>query len=311
MKPVYIGTSGWSYKGWEEAFYPSGIPKTRHFEYYLTQFPTVEINLTFYRLPTERTIRNWRTKAPQDFIYALKGSRFITHMKKLVNLGDALNKFFARVDPLGPLMGPILWQLPRLLKKDTARLADFLQRLPKDHRYALEFRHPSWLAEDTFALLQQHRIAHVSLSSGAMPANLTVTADFIYLRFHGLSGGAAHDYTIAELQPWAAHILNHPDKTVFAYFNNDMNTRAPQNARQLMEMVGSRAAKPSTPPNHLFKPRPPTHSRLVKGSGPDFSRRRGPVDGDCNQDPKSIPKVSTTPLLLGGEGRDEGEPSPH
>jgi uncharacterized protein YecE (DUF72 family) len=255
MKPVYVGTSGWSYKGWEKAFYPTDIPKNRHFEYYLSQFPTVEINLTFYRLPTQRSFREWRDKAPSGFIYALKGSRFITHMKKLANLDGALENFFARIDPLKPRMGPILWQLPRLLKKDTRRLADFLQRLPKGLHYAMEFRHPSWLDDEIFALLRQHRVAHVWVSSGSMPANLTVTAGFNYIRFHGLSGGAAHDYTVAELKPWAEHILNHPDKTVFAYFNNDLNARAPHNARQLMEMVGPRAEKAFSQPTDLLKPR--------------------------------------------------------
>ncbi|HZQ46227.1 MAG TPA: DUF72 domain-containing protein [Verrucomicrobiae bacterium] len=244
MKPVYIGTSGWSYKGWEKAFYPPDIPKSRHFEYYLTQFPTVEINLTFYRLPTKDMTQDWHDKAPKRFLYTIKGSRFITHMKKLSHLGNALDKFFDRLKPLKKHMGPVLWQLPSMLKKDPARLAGFLEQLPANHRYAVEFRHPSWLDDDIFVLLRKHRVAHVSVSSGGMPMNLMVTTDFIYLRFHGLSGGAAHDYTSAELEPWARHICGNPGKTVFAYFNNDVNTRAPNNARTLMKMAGARAVKP-------------------------------------------------------------------
>ncbi|MDB6109330.1 MAG: hypothetical protein JWR69_1080 [Pedosphaera sp.] len=241
MKPVYIGTSGWSYKGWDKTFYPAEVPKRRQFEFYATQFPTVEINLTFYRLPLPATVQGWREKAPPGFLYAIKGSRFITHMKKLANIDGALDKFFERLQPLKRQTGPILWQLPWLLRKDPARLENFLKRLPRGYAYALEFRHPSWLDDDIFQLLRRHAVAHVSLSSGGMPINLTVTADFIYLRFHGLAGGAAHDYTRSELEPWAAHIGAHPDQTVFAFFNNDLNTRAPINARMLMEMVGERA----------------------------------------------------------------------
>ncbi len=244
MKPVYIGTSGWSYKGWEKTFYPLEIPKIRHFEYYLTQFPTVEINLTFYRLPTTGMVQDWHDKAPKRFIYAIKGSRFITHMKKLSHLGNAVDKFFDRLKPLSKHIGPVLWQLPALLKKDVARLAHFLQRLPKNRRHALEFRHPSWLDGDIFALLRRHHVAHVWVSSAGMPMNLTVSTDFIYIRFHGLSGGAAHDYTVPELKLWARHICGHPENKVFAYFNNDVNARAPDNACKLMEMVGARAVKP-------------------------------------------------------------------
>lgn len=244
MKPVYIGTSGWSYQGWEKAFYAPDIPKSRHFDYYLTHFPTVEINLTFYRLPTRNMAQVWHDKAPKRFLYAIKGSRFITHMKKLAHLGNAFERFFEPLEPLNEHMGPVLWQLPTLLKKDAARLADFLQRLPKNHRYAMEFRHPSWLEDDIFDLLRKYRIAHVSVSSAGIPTNLTVTADFIYIRFHGLSGGAAHDYTTAELKPWARHICSHPGKKVYAYFNNDISARAPNNACKLMEMIGARAVKP-------------------------------------------------------------------
>ncbi len=243
MKPVYIGTSGWSYKGWEKVFYPADLPRNRHFEYYATQFPTVEINATFYRLPAKNMVKGWHDKAPGGFIFSVKGSRFITHIKKISHLDGALDKFFLRLKPLKERTGPVLWQLPPFLKKDAARLADFLKRLPKRRRHAVEFRDPSWLEDDIFALLKKHRVAHVSLSSGRMPANLTVTADFIYIRFHGLSGGAAHDYIKAELGPWARHIRKHRDKTVFAYFNNDGNVRAPDNARLLMALSGRRAVK--------------------------------------------------------------------
>jgi uncharacterized protein YecE (DUF72 family) len=243
MKPVYIGTSGWSYKDWGKAFYPKGLPKTDQFAYYASQFPTVEINNTFYRLPTLKAVADWSAQAPAGFLYAVKGSRFISHMKKLANLGDGLHNFFNRIESLQDRIAVILWQLPRMLRKDAARLNDFLHNLPEGYRYAVEFRHASWLDEEIFSILRKHHAAFVSLSSAGMPRDLTVTTDLIYIRFHGLAGGAAHDYTRQELEPWAEFIRQHPRHTVFAYFNNDINTRAPGNARTLMEMVGARSVQ--------------------------------------------------------------------
>ncbi len=243
MGRILIGTSGWSYKSWENTFYPPGVPTTRHFDFYATQFPTVEINLTFYRLPTANMVQGWRDKAPPGFVYAVKGSRFITHMKKLAHLDGALAKFFDRLRPLEKRIGVILWQLPPMLRKDPARLEDFLRKLPATYRHAVEFRHASWLEEDIFKLLRRHRAAYVNLSSLAMPMDLTVTSNLVYIRFHGLAGGAAHDYTRAELKPWAEHIRRQATRghTVFAYFNNDANVRAPANAKLLIQMTESPA----------------------------------------------------------------------
>lgn len=240
MNPVYIGTSGWVYKGWEKAFYPEDIPAKQHLEFYASQFSTVEINATFYRLPTLKMVKAWHDLAPKGFLFAVKGSRYITHMKKLANLGGGLNKFIRRIKLLKEHLGPVLWQLPPFLQKDVHRLDRFLARTPKSFRHAVEFRHPSWYADDdALEVLRKYQAAHVSLSSMGMPMNLAVTSDFIYIRFHGLEGGFAHDYTRDELEPWAAHIRHHAraGRTVFAYFNNDMNVRAPANATMLRTMV--------------------------------------------------------------------------
>ncbi len=247
MQKVHIGTSGWSYKSWEKTFYPPDLPKSRHFDFYATQFSTVEINLTFYRLPTPAMVQGWRDKAPPGFVYAVKGSRFITHMKKLANLDGALERFFERIEPMKSRIGVILWQLPPMLRKDPPRLEDFLSQLPRNYSYAVEFRHPSWLAPDIFELLRRFDAAHVSVSSLGMPMNLTVTSELVYIRFHGLAGGAAHDYTQTELQPWARHICHQADcdRQVFVYFNNDANVRAPGNARLLRDMVGRRRGEPA------------------------------------------------------------------
>ncbi len=242
---IYIGTSGWSYKSWEKTFYPTDVPVRRHFDFYATQFPTVEINLTFYRLPTPAVVGGWRDKAPPGFVYAVKGSRFITHMKKLANLDGALDRFYEHINPLKDQIGVVLWQLPPHLKKDIPRLEAFLERLPRTYRYAVEFRHPSWLENDVFDLLRRYHAAQVSISSLAMPMNLEVTSDHVYIRFHGLELGAAHDYTPDELAPWAAHIRRQAraGRTVFAYFNNDANVRAPGNAKLLMQMTSSEPAR--------------------------------------------------------------------
>ena len=244
---VYIGTSGWVYKSWDKAFYPSDIPKSAQFEFYASQFNTVEINNTFYRLPTLRMTRGWRDKAPPGFVYAVKGSRFITHMKKLVNLDGALDKYFGWLKPLQARVGVVLWQLPPWLHKDLARLEGFLTRLPREYRHAVEFRHPSWLERGTFTLLRRFHAAHVSVSSLAMPMDLTVTSRLVYIRFHGLKGGAAHDYTRRELEPWAEHVRQQAEqgRKVFAYFNNDANVRAPANAKLLMEMARGKAETPA------------------------------------------------------------------
>ena len=242
MGRLFIGTSGWAYKGWAGAFYPAGLAGAKQFAFYSTQFQTVEINATFYRLPTEKAVRNWHAQAPEGFLFAVKGSRFITQMKKLNVTKPSISIFFARIGPLHEHLGPILWQLPPHFHKNIERLRKFLRQLPRKFRHAMEFRHPSWLDDEVFGLLQEHRIANVGVSSMAMPMNLTMTTDFIYLRFHGLAGGAAHDYTAGELEPWAAHCRSalRNRRTVHAYFNNDWNARAPENARELFRLVKGR-----------------------------------------------------------------------
>lgn len=246
MKPcVYIGTSGYSYKSWDKTFY-GDTPRKLQLEFYATRFPTVEINATFYRLPSERLVVGWRDRVPSGFRYAIKGSRFITHMKKLADVEEGLDRFFAAVAPLKSRIAVVLWQLPRVLRKDGGRLARFLENLPREYSHALEFREPSWYSPEIFTLMRRHGVAHVALSSGAMPRDLTVTARMIYIRFHGLEGGAAHNYTRDELRPWAKFMIEQAakGKQVYAYFNNDVNVRAPENARMLMEMVGNAAAPP-------------------------------------------------------------------
>jgi uncharacterized protein YecE (DUF72 family) len=242
---IYIGTSGWMYKSWANSFYPKGCPAKRHLAFYVTQFPTVEINATFYRLPQETAFQAWCKAAPQGFLYAVKGSRAVTHLKRLKPGAKSFDLLLHRSRLLGAELGPLLWQLPPNFTKNTERLTQFLRRLPRRFAHALEFRHDSWLDEEISKLLKRYRVANVSVSSQAMPMHLEVTSNFVYVRFHGLKGGSAHDYTDHELGPWAEHLRHCARQGLkgFVYFNNDVNTRAPLNAQRLMEMVGKYAVK--------------------------------------------------------------------
>ncbi len=244
---IHVGTSGWMYKDWHDAFYPEDVPKAALLEYYSRQFTSVEINATFYRLATANAVKNWREKIAGDFVYSVKGGRFITHMKRLTDPELALQRFFERIEPLQSRLGPILWQLPPTLSRDTDLLKTFVGHLPLRYRHAIEFRHPSWLRADVFDVLQKYDIAQVWISSLAMPRRFDVTTDFIYLRFHGLEQGYRHNYTRDELSPWAHQLLTRSKQGLraFVYFNNDGNARAPENAKLLREMLGKHACLPS------------------------------------------------------------------
>ncbi|HEU4413043.1 MAG TPA: DUF72 domain-containing protein [Polyangiaceae bacterium] len=246
---IYVGTSGWVYKSWAATFYPKRVPAKRHFAFYAEHFPTVEINASFYRLPEASTFRGWREQAPECFVYAVKGSRTVTHFYKLAPGAKSFDLLLERAAGLGPKLGPVLWQLPGGFGKDARRLADFVATLPRHLRHAIEFRDPSWLDAETSAILRRAGVASVALSSLAMPPNTELSADFAYLRFHGLEGGAAHDYTDRELEPWAELLRGCARRGVdaYVYFNNDVNVRAPFNALRLMDMVGAAAVRPAGP----------------------------------------------------------------
>jgi len=243
MGRVWIGTSGWSYKEWAKGFYPEGCRD--ELAYYVTQFATVEINATFYRLPTHAMVKKWREKAPDGFVFAVKGSRFITHMKKLTHVAAGLRKYFGRINRLRERTAAVLWQLPPFMQKDVPRLERFLERLPKGFRHAVEFRHPSWMDEESCETLRRHGAALVWISSLRMPMRCELTTDFGYVRFHGLEGGAEHDYTDEELAPWAKEILGAAESgaDMLVYFNNDKTVRAIGNARTLQRMAGAAAER--------------------------------------------------------------------
>jgi uncharacterized protein YecE (DUF72 family) len=226
---VHVGTSGWIYKEWGGGLYPDDVPASRHLEFYAERLSSVEINATFYRLPPIDAVKAWRARVPAGFVFAVKGSRFITHMKRLAVEKASIAVFFGRARLLKDKCGPILWQLPPNFQVDLDRLDGFLRMLPRRFRHAVEFRHLSWYDEPrTLEVLHRRGAALVWLSALAMPPVPKVTGDFVYMRFHGLEGGAAHDYTRGELRPWASACAEATKAglDVFAYFNNDANTRA-------------------------------------------------------------------------------------
>ncbi len=236
---IRVGTSGWSYDHWGGLFYPEHLHADRRLGFYATRFETVEINATFYRLPSEHSVQTWRDAVPEDFAFSVKGSRLITHFHRLAGVEDAVAAFLRRLSFLGPNLSVLLWQLPPDLQRDTQLLDRFLGGLPEGRvRHAVEFRHPSWLVEETFEVLRGRNAAHVHVSSDDMPEDLTPTADFVYVRFHGTASyhGA---YTHPALEPWSRFISEQAGggRDVYGYFNNDFEGHAPQDADRLIEML--------------------------------------------------------------------------
>ncbi len=238
-----VGTSGWSYKHWLEVFYPKQLQPQQWLAYYSRHFDTVEINNTFYHLPQETTVHKWYSTVPEGFIFAMKLSRFITHQKKLRHVEDALEKFLERMAPLREKTGPILIQLPPNLPFHAETAHAFFElitrRLP-NQRFAVEPRHESWFAAPCLELYREFNIALCIADSGnVFPELDRVTADWIYLRFHGRDGLYQGNYTEEMLRPFARKSVQwlRSGFDVFAYFNNDIAGFAVQNARLLREMI--------------------------------------------------------------------------
>lgn len=239
---VRIGTSGWIYPHWRERFYPAHLPPSQWLVFYAQHFDTVEVNNSFYRLPKRETFERWRAETPDNFAFSVKASRFITHMKKLRDVGESLQRFFAATEGLGEKLRVVLWQLPPNLKADLERLASFLRQLPPHCLHALEFRHASWWQEQgVWRVLERFRAAHCVPILPTLPKELAkrVTAPFVYLRFHGWDGFYFGCFPDEELAWWAERIRQWQKQglTVFAYFNNDANAYAVSNALTLKRLM--------------------------------------------------------------------------
>ena len=210
------------------------------FPFYARHFDTVEINNTFYRLPTAQTFDTWRESAPRGFCFAVKASRFITHMKKLKDPERSSEKFFLLAERLREKLGPLLFQLPPHWKLNSERLREFLESLPKEHQYVFEFREASWLAPEVFELLRRHKAALCIHDFADMKVPYELTARFTYIRFHGpTSARYAGWYSTRELKGWASRIESWRGRVseVYAYFNNDPEGAAVKNALELKEML--------------------------------------------------------------------------
>jgi uncharacterized protein YecE (DUF72 family) len=254
---IWIGCSGWLYRGWKGRFYPDGLPVSSWLEYYADRFPTVELNNSFYRLPERRTFGAWGRATPHEFVFAVKASRYLTHLKRLIAPHDPVARLLTRAYGLGPRLGPLLYQLPPTMRYDSDRLDGFLMALrrvparvtltraavhagvPSPPRHVIEFRDASWYRPDVFDRLA---VAGVALclhdkSEGRYLGD--PVGPFVYVRFHGTSGSYAGSYADGRLAEWAERITrwSRQGRNVFAYFNNDPDAAAPRNALTLSSLT--------------------------------------------------------------------------
>ena len=236
---IRVGTSGWLYFHWQGRFYPDDLPKTKWFQYYSNIFDTVELNSTFYHLPKKETVQNWRKNSLKNFLYAVKASRFITHIKRLKDVEEPVKTFYETVALLKGKLGPVLFQLPPSMKQNLKLLEFFLELLPRKPKFVFEFRNESWFSKDTYKLLEKFNAAFCIHDLFGNESPRIQTSDTIYIRFHGTSGRYEGNYSEKKLADWAKWIKQQKAKNVFVYFNNDYNAYAVDNAKILLEKIGS------------------------------------------------------------------------
>jgi uncharacterized protein YecE (DUF72 family) len=234
------------YRHWRGLLYPEGLAQRRWLERYVQLFDTVEMNATFYRLPTPETVERWREIAPSGFVFAVKGSRYLTHLKRLLDAGQGLRRFYVPVSRFGEKLGPVLWQLPPHLKPDPPRLDRFLSRLPPG-RHAVEFRDPDWYSDEVCAVLARHGAAFCEHDQIAR-APPRLTGRFRYVRFHGTTGRYSGRYGAPALRPFAESYLDSAARgtPVFVYFNNDVGGHAVTDALDLLALVGEERPRLAT-----------------------------------------------------------------
>lgn len=241
MAEVRIGTSGWSYKHWHDGvFYPADLKRGQELAYYVTVFDTVEVNSSFYHVPKESTLRGWRERTPQGFVFALKASRYLTHRLKLQDAQEPLELFCSRAELLGDKLGPILFQLPPSFHVDLELLASFVALLPREARFTFEFRSDTWFCDEVYGLLEEHNVALTVADAPRYPYVERATADFVYLRLHGHEKLYASDYSEEQLREWAGKMEAWvaQGRDVYCYFDNDLHGHAPANAATLRQMLG-------------------------------------------------------------------------
>lgn len=242
LNRIRVGCSGWQYRHWRSDFYPADLPPSRWFAHYARTFDTVEINNSFYRWPAPETFAKWRQAAPRGFLYAVKASRFLTHMKKLKDPQEPVARTFDAVKELGPHLGPVLYQLPPRWPANVERLEGFLRTLPGRRLHAIEFREPTWYTDDVFALLRTFGVALCLHDMQGSATGRMAVGPFVYVRFHfGTQkyGGRYEDRRLDEWAEWLS-ARGRDGLRVFAYFNNDTGGHAPRDAVRLRERIAAR-----------------------------------------------------------------------
>lgn len=234
-----MGTSGWSYDHWRGLFYPLDVPRGRWFAHYAGYFSSVEINYTFYRLPSEKTFNRWQEEAPEQFVYALKAPNTITHLKKLRRPEEALHRFLERARLLKDKLGPILYQLPPNWHCNAQRLGEFLALLPSDLQHVVEFRDQSWHCDEVLKLLREKGVSFCIVSLPDFSCPSVVTSSTVYIRMHGTGVKYGGRYTGEQLRGWARRVLSFVKQgnDTFVYFNNDAHAYAVENAWELRHLL--------------------------------------------------------------------------
>jgi uncharacterized protein YecE (DUF72 family) len=239
---IRIGTSGWEYDHWRGIFYPRELPKSRWLEFYAERFDTVELNNSFYRLPAAETFAAWRRRVPAAFVMAVKASRYLTHLKRLRDPAEPVERFWSRARRLGERLGPVLYQLPPRWNRNLDRLEEFLASVPPRRPQAFEFRDPSWYHADTYALLERRAAALCLHDMRGSASPTEPVGPFVYVRFHGSVGRYHGSYAPEALEAWADRIAGWVEdgRPVWAYFNNDPEGQALRDAERLRTMLGER-----------------------------------------------------------------------
>jgi uncharacterized protein YecE (DUF72 family) len=246
MQGIHIGTSGWSYRSWRGPFFPEDVRIKDHLGFYAGRFDTAELNGVFYRTPTIEAVKGWYAQTPDDFVFAWKASKFITHWKRLnPTAKNSLTLLESRLKLLRHKAGPILFQLPPMMTVNYERLASFLKLLRKQRRYAVEFRHPSWYEDNVLDLLRDHDVSLCLSDHHDAPSPWEITASFVYVRGHGPGGRYRDHYPETTLHKWARDIRGWRRRRceVFVYFDNDQKSAAPLDALRLKDMIETKSSR--------------------------------------------------------------------
>ena len=256
MTTVYVGTSGWHYRHWKGLFYPADLPARSWLGFYAERFASVEVNNAFYRLPEAGTFGRWAQTTPEDFVVAVKASRYLTHIKRLRDPVEPVHRLMGRASELGGRLGPVLLQLPPNLPADPGDLDAALAAFPRGTRVALEARHPSWFVPDVRKVLERRRAAWCLADGGPVDPPRWRTAEWIYVRFHGGRGEPSSCYTRSPLETWARRLaaLGAGDADVYCYFNNDAHGCALRDARRFASALRRAGLEPTRVPGRTETP---------------------------------------------------------